>query len=84
MQTFNFRLYGEYIYGLLSKYLTEYINPKINKEEFIFDFKNGILNLHIDKLNKPINILPLLYHTLSHFPVLSFTDCSPPLLTLAK
>ena len=60
MQTFNFRLYGEYIYGLLSKYLTEYINPKINKEEFIFDFKNGILNLHIDKLNKPINILPLL------------------------
>ena len=43
MQTFNFRLYGEYIYGLLSKYLTEYINPKINKEEFILISKMEFL-----------------------------------------
>ena len=60
MSTINFRLYGEQIYGLTSKYLTEYINPEISKEEFITNFKNGFLNLNITGIKKPINILPQL------------------------
>ena len=60
MATINFRLYGEQIFGLISKYLTEYIKPEIKKEEFISNFKNGFLNLDISDLKKPINILPQL------------------------
>ena len=60
MSNINFRLYGEQIYGLASKYLTEYINPDINKEEFLTNFKNGLLNLNITGIKKPIKILPQL------------------------
>ena len=62
MTSINFRLYGEKIYGLISKYLTEYINPEICKEKFITNFKNGIISLNIDKIKKPIsiNIFPIL------------------------
>ena len=60
MSNVNFRLYGEQIYGLASKYLTEYINPDINKEEFLTNFKNGLLNLNIIGIKKPIKILPQL------------------------
>ena len=58
MSTINFRLYGDQIYGLGSKYFNEYINPDINKEEFLKNFNNGILNLNITGIKKPINILP--------------------------
>ena len=60
MSTINFRLYGDQIYGLASKYLTEYINPDINKEEFTTNFKNGSLNLNITGIKKPIYIHPIL------------------------
>ena len=60
MSSINFRLYGDQIYGLASKYLTEYINPDINKEEFTTNFKNGSLNLNITGIKKPINVLPIL------------------------
>ena len=58
MSTINFRLYGDQIYGLANKYLSEYISPEINKEEFITNFKNGSLNLNITNLKKPIMIAP--------------------------
>ena len=58
MSSINFRLYGDQIYGLASKYLTEYITPDINKEEFTTNFKNGFLNLNITGIKKPITILP--------------------------
>ena len=58
MSSINFRLYGDQIYGLSSKYLTEYICPEIKKEEFLENFKSGVLNLNITGIKKPINILP--------------------------
>ena len=58
MSTINFRLYGDQIYGLGSKYLNEYINPEINKEDFLTNFNNGLLELNITGIKKPINILP--------------------------
>ena len=58
MSTINFRLYGDQIYGLGSKYLNEYINPEINKEDFLTNFNNGLLELNITGIKRPINILP--------------------------
>ena len=56
MSSINFRLYGEQLYGFTNKYLNEYINPEIKKEEFLTNFKNGLLNLNITGIKKPINI----------------------------
>ena len=56
MPSINFRLYGEQLYGFTNKYLNEYINPEIKKEEFLTNFKNGLLNLNITGIKKPINI----------------------------
>ena len=58
MSKINFRIYGDQIYGLSNKYLSEYINPEINKEEFLTSFKNGSLNLKITGIKKSINIMP--------------------------
>ena len=59
MSNINLRTHGNMIYGLISKYLTEYIEPEINKDEFIEMFKKGELNLEKLKLkngkNFPIN-----------------------------
>ena len=41
MSTINLRLYGDQIYPNISKYLSTYINPEIQKEEFISMYKNG-------------------------------------------
>ena len=41
MSKINFSLYGDQIYGLSNKYLQEYINPEIKKEEFLTSFKSG-------------------------------------------
>ena len=60
MAKINFRLYGDQIYGLSSKYLQEYITPEINKENFLTSFKNGLLNLNITGIKKSIEILPQL------------------------
>ena len=60
MSKINFRLYGDQIYGLLSKYLHEYIKPEINKEDFLSSFKNGLINIKITGIKKQINILPQL------------------------
>ena len=60
MSKINFRLYGDQIYGLLSKYLQEYIKPEINKEDFLSSFKNGLINIKITGIKKQINILPQL------------------------
>ena len=60
MSKINFRLYGDQIYGLLSKYLQEYIKPEINKEDFLTSFKNGLINIKITGIKKQINILPQL------------------------
>ena len=60
MSKINFRLYGDQIYGLSSKYLQEYINPEIKKEEFLTSFKNGLIDLNITGIKKQINILPQL------------------------
>ena len=58
MSKINFRLYGDQIYGLSSKYLQEYITPEINKENFLTSFKNGLLDLKITGIKKSIEILP--------------------------
>ena len=60
MSKINFRLYGDQIYGLSSKYLQEYINPEINKETFLTSFKNGLIDMSITGIKKPIDILPQL------------------------
>ena len=60
MSKINFRLYGDQIYGLSSKYLQEYINPEIKKEEFLTSFKNGLIDINITGIKKQINILPQL------------------------
>ena len=41
MSNINLRTYGNMIYGIVSKYLTEYIEPDINKDEFIEMFNKG-------------------------------------------
>ena len=60
MSKINFRLYGDQIYGLLSKYLQEYIKPEINREDFLSSFKKGLINIKITGIKKQINILPQL------------------------
>ena len=60
MSKINFRLYGDQIYGLSSKYLQEYIKPEIKKEDFLSSFKNGHINIKITGIKKQINILPQL------------------------
>ena len=60
MSKINFRLYGDQIYGLSSKYLQEYIIPEIKKEEFLTSFKNGLIDLNITGIKKQINIFPQL------------------------
>ena len=60
MSKINFRLYGDQIYGLSSKYFQEYINPEIKKEEFLTSFKNGLIDINITGIKKQINILPQL------------------------
>ena len=58
MSKFNFRLYGEQIYGLLSGYFKDYISPDINKEKFITMYKNGKLKYDNISTIKQFNIIP--------------------------
>ena len=58
MSNFNFRLYGDQIYGLLSGYFKEYISPEINKEQFLSMFKEGKLKYDNISIQKELDIYP--------------------------
>ena len=58
MSNFNFRLYGDQIYGLCSGYFNKYISPEINKEQFLKSFKEGRLNYSDIKIKQKIEIYP--------------------------
>ena len=58
MSNFNFRLYGEQVYGLLSGYFNDYISPEINKEQFLTMFKEGKLIYDNIKIKQKFNIYP--------------------------
>ena len=58
MSNFNFRLYGEQIYGFGSKYFNKYITPEINKEQFLSMFKEGKLKYEDIKIKEKIEIYP--------------------------
>ena len=57
MSNINLRTYGNMIYGIVSKYLTEYIEPDINKDEFIEMFNKGKLNVDNLKLKNGKNFI---------------------------
>ena len=58
MSNFNFRLYGDQIYGLFSGYFNDYISPEINKEQFLNMFKEGKLKYENIQIKKKFNIYP--------------------------
>ena len=58
MSNFNFRLYGDQIYGLLSGYFKDYISPEINKEQFLSMFKEGKLKYNNISILKELDIYP--------------------------
>ena len=66
MSNINLRVYGNMIYGLISKYLIEYIEPEINKDEFNEMFKKGELNLDNLKL-KNGKIFPIDFEFILNF-----------------
>jgi len=56
MSKFNFRLYGDQIYGLLSGHFNKYISPEINKEQFLSMFKDGRLKYENITLKQNLEI----------------------------
>ena len=58
MSNFNFRLYGDQIYGLLSGYCRDYISPEINKEQFTNMFKEGNIKYNNIIIKKKFNLYP--------------------------
>ena len=66
MSNINLRVYGNMIYGLISKYLIEYIVPEINNDEFNEMFKKGELNLDNLKL-KNGKIFPIDFEFILNF-----------------
>ena len=58
MSKFNFRLYGDQIYGLLSGHFNKYISPEINKEQFLTMFKDGRLKYENMNLKQKLEIYP--------------------------
>ena len=58
MSNFNFRLYGEQIYGLFSGHLNKYISPEINKEHFLTMFKDGRLKYENLSLKQKMEVYP--------------------------
>ena len=57
-ENINLRLYGEQIYPTISKYLSDYISPEIQKEEFLEKYKNGSVELNNISLKKKIEQNP--------------------------
>ena len=58
MSDFNFRLYGDQVYGIFSGYFNDYISPDINKEQFLTMFKEGKLKYDNIKIKQKFNIYP--------------------------
>ncbi len=58
MSSINFRLYADQIWGLSQKYITEYISPEIEKEDFTTKFKSGRLAYDNISTKKIIQINP--------------------------
>ena len=58
MSSINLRLYGEQLYPNISKYLSKYINPEIQKEDFITMYKNGLVELKQLSLKEKIQFNP--------------------------
>ena len=58
MATINLRLYGEQIYPNISKYLSTYINPEIQKEEFVSMYKNGKVEVKQISLKEKLSLNP--------------------------
>ena len=56
MTNINLRLYGGQIYSNLSKYLSEYITPEIEKEQFLKNYQDGIVEMKEVKLKKKISL----------------------------
>lgn len=54
MTNINLRLYGDQIYSNLSKYLSEYITPEIEKEQFLKNYQEGIMEMKEIKLKEKI------------------------------
>ena len=50
MADINLRLYGDQIYPNISKYLSSYISPEIEKENFLEMYKNGLVEIKELKL----------------------------------
>ena len=58
MSNFNFRLYGDQIYNMLSGYFKDYISPEINKEQFLSMFTEGKLIYDNIQTKEKFNIYP--------------------------
>ena len=58
MSNFNFRLYGDQIYGFGSQYFNNYISPEIKKEEFLLMFKEGKVKYENILIKQKIEIYP--------------------------
>lgn len=58
MSNLNLRLYGEQIYPNISKYLNKYISPEIEKEDFLNNYKDGLVEIKDITLKEKFNINP--------------------------
>ena len=58
MTNINLRLYGEQIYPNISKYLSVYISPEIQKDEFITMYKSGNLEFNQISLKEQFSVHP--------------------------
>ena len=58
MSKFNFRLYGDQIFGLFSGHFNKYISPELNKESFLSMFKDGRLKYSNMTLKQSMEIYP--------------------------
>ena len=56
MANINLRLYGDQIYPNISKYLTEYIIPEIQKEDFLNKYKDGLVEIKNMSLKQKIKL----------------------------
>ena len=58
MANINLRLYGDQIYPNISKYISQYISPEIQKDEFISMYKSGTLELKEISLKESFSLNP--------------------------
>ena len=58
MANINLRLYGDQIYPNISKYLSSYISPYIEKENFLEMYNNGLVEMKDIKLKEELVLHP--------------------------